>query len=179
MQELGIRHGRRRGDRVVRAKARALGGTSLASLSPRDRRGHTKEVQWLTCCAPDSSREPRGDSQAQVGRVPPLLAKDRSEEGQAPEPRHVQEPRCRGEARARGSVLQAQLSPACGTGELAGTRFNGRAPGRYRASRTRAPRAWCVESSKAIRRCGQGRCPGLGFPSRRWLVASTRGRWAG
>src|SRR5436190_1643482 len=54
-------------------------------------------------------QRPYDDPQAQDRRVPPVLAQDRSEDRQAPQPRHLRDARQGREARARSAVLQAAL----------------------------------------------------------------------
>src|SRR6185436_17682605 len=50
------------------------------------------------------------DPQAAVGPVSPLLPQEGPAHGQAPQPRHVRVEVGRAEARARGAVLQAELT---------------------------------------------------------------------
>jgi hypothetical protein len=50
-------------------------------------------------------------SQAQIRRVPALLAQEKPEDGETPKPWNVQVARRRGSPRAGGPVLQAALKP--------------------------------------------------------------------
>jgi uncharacterized membrane protein (DUF373 family) len=61
------------------------------------------------------------DPQAEVRRLPALFAQARPENRQEAQPRDVQEPRRRAPPRARGAVLQAELTlPGATTGATAG-----------------------------------------------------------
>lgn len=59
-------------------------------------------------------QEAHHDSQTRVRRIPALFAQGESQDGQAPQPRHLQEPRGSRKARARRAVFQAALTPEAG-----------------------------------------------------------------
>ena len=64
---------------------------------------------------PEAARARNGgfdDQETCLGRLPPVFAQARSENRQAAQPGHVQDPGGRREARARGPVLQAALTVA-------------------------------------------------------------------
>src|SRR5512143_1870025 len=58
------------------------------------------------------TRESPHDPQTVFRGIPPLLAQDRSQDRQAPQPRYLQEPRYGGEAREGGAILQTPLIDA-------------------------------------------------------------------
>ena len=112
-----------RAARVARARASRAGVAARthrigSSAAGRDDCARSPRMTLLPCRAqarvsagrPRScmrSRRCANDPQAEIRRIPPLLAQGRSEDRQAAQPRHVQESRGGGETRARSAVLQA------------------------------------------------------------------------
>src|SRR5215469_12789097 len=65
------------------------------------------EPSWRRLRSTTASPEHTDDPKAQVRRVPALFAQTRSEDRQAPQPRHLPDPPSGREARARRPILQA------------------------------------------------------------------------